>query len=216
VKTTINNANGVLVESDGDGFFVGSKPFERAAFNERWDDLYSEIHELPSGPTTLTYETYRDTGFPMKFFRDNQNDKIFMLYQMSHGWNHASVRPHMHWIAMGSGSGNVIFEYQYSWAAAMEGIVPAASGWVSGSVTASLTPDDQYRAQVVDFGEVPGLPESSGSSALLFFAVSRPASSNPGDTYDVNKDHGTAAANVGILFFDLHYQRDSAGTVSEY
>jgi hypothetical protein len=215
MKTTINNQQGVVVEKDGEGFFIGSKPLEEAAFNDRWEDLFALVVAEPDGPTSLTHEPYRDTGFYMRFFKSSQNDKIFMSYQMSHGWNYGAIRPHMHWVAMGSGSGNVIFEYEYVWAG-FEGIIPDSTGWTSGSVTASLTPWDQYRAQVVEFGTVPGLPESSGSSALLFFAVSRPGAANPGDTYDASKDHLTATANVGILFFDLHYQIRSAGSITEY
>jgi hypothetical protein len=49
---------------------------------------------------------------------------------------------------------------------------------------------------------------------MLVFKVERPGQTDVGDTYDTGKDHGTAAANVWIFFFDLHFQKIKAGTVT--
>lgn len=215
MKTDIGS-RGVVSQQGSDEVTVFNVPFDKKPFNGRWEDLFAEIHEA-TGQGALTYEQFRDTGFFMRFFRHNQNDKIFMVYQMRHGWSVSEVRPHMHWIPMASGSGDVVFEYNYCWACTFDPI-PAATHWITGSVTSSLTPPDQYRHQVVTFGSIapPSSSAGMGTSAMLFVAVSRPAKDSAADTYTTSKDHGTAAANAAILYFDMHYQRDYAGSIDEY
>jgi len=104
-------------------------------------------------------------------------------------------------------------EYSYAWSIIHNGTLPAGSGWITGSVSSSYTPSDQYMQRVITFGEVDP-PDGAGDSAILVVKVSRPTSIE--DTYSSSKDHGTAAANLGILFFDLHYQKIKAGSISQY
>jgi hypothetical protein len=211
MKTKIDN-QGVVSNKNGEGLEIYGLDHKQAPFNNLWDDLYAFIDE-GAGPAALTYEGYRDTGFFMRFFRHNQTDSIFMKYQMPHEWNGESVYPHMHAIPMASGSGDVVMEYSYAWSIINSGTLPAGSGWTTGSVSASYTPSDQYVQRIILFGEaVP--PNSAGDSAVLIVKVSRPTSEE--DTYSSSKDHGTAAANLGILFFDLHYQKIKAGSLTQY
>jgi len=211
MKTKINN-QGCVSTGNGEGFEIYGFDHKQAPFNNLWDDLYAVINE-GTGPAALTYEGYRDTGFFMRFFRHNQEDQIFMSYQMPHQWNGSSVYPHMHTIPTVSGSGQVELEYSYAWTIMNSGTLPAGSGWVTGSVSASYTPDDQYQQKIISFGEVIP-PAGAGDSAILVLKVARPIAGS--DTYSGSKDHGTAAANLGILFFDLHYQKIKAGSVVPY
>lgn len=213
MKTSIDNDRGVVVEHGSNGFYINGESHERASFGGRWVDHFAEIHE-GSGGAALTYESFRNTGFNMHFFRSNQDDKTFMVYQLPHGWNSGSVRPHMHCVPMASGTGNVIFEYQYYWSP-INSTVGDGAMWASGSVTASFTPDDQYKHRALSFGTI--APSGAvGPSTMLFFAVSRPGATNAGDTYDTTKDHGTGAANLAVLYFDAHVQLMKAGTDNEW
>lgn len=213
MKTSITSARGVVTEQTSNGVTIEGRDYHEAPFDERWDDQYAVIDE-GTGPAALTYEAYRDTGFFMKFFRYNQNDNIFMRYQLSHQWDPATaVRPHMHLIPMGSGSGNVLFNYTYVWCN-VGSVLPAAVGWSSGSISASYTPADQYVQKIVSLGTLTP-PSGSVESTVLVFKVERDGG-NAADTYHANKDTGTGAANVGIMFFDLHYQKIKAGTVTPF
>lgn len=215
MKTSIDSSRGVVTEKDGNGFSIEGREYHEAPFDERWTDLYAFI-DNGTGPAQLTYEGYRDTGFFMRFFRSNQNDSIFMRYQMPHGWDPSTtVYPHMHMIPMASGSGVIKFNYAYSWTLVNNGTLPAAVGWTSGSVSSSFTPDHQYQQRIMSFGAITA-PSGSHESAVLVFKVVRPGASDATDTYDTTKDHGTASANVGVLFFDLHYQMIKAGTVTPF
>jgi hypothetical protein len=186
--------------------------FKEAPFCDKWDDLYANIDE-GTGPAALTYEAYRDTGFYMRFFRHNQNDSIFMSYQMSHQWDPTTaVRPHMYYFPMASGSGDVKFNYAYAWINVGD-TLPSAIGWTSGSVSASLDPSMQYKQKVIGFGTL--VPTNQVESSILVLKVERPASDSA-DTYSTNKDHQTPSANLGIIFFDLHYQKIKAGTSTPF
>lgn len=210
MKTIINNDRGVVTYAIGSGTDVEGLNYA----DDRWDDQYAFIDQ-GTGPAALTYEGYRDTGFFMRFFRHNQDDNIFMIYQLSHQWDPTTaVHAHMHCIPMSSGSGVVKFNYAYSWCM-VSGTLPAASGWTSGSITASYTPADQYVQNIIAFGEI-APPDGATESAILVFKVERPGSSDVVDTYETGKPQGTAAANLGVLFFDLHYRKHKPGTQTRY
>lgn len=214
MKTTINSRVGVRVDPMGNGFEVEGKDYHEAPFDQRWDDLYAHIDE-GTGPAQLTYEAYRDTGFYMRFFRYNQDDSIFMTYQMPHAWDPTTdIYPHMHYLPMASGSGVLEFNYAYAWIN-VNTVLPGASGWTSGSISASLDPSMQYKQKVMGFGPI---TPSAGQheSSILVFKVERRGQSDLTDTYETSKDHGTASANVGVLFFDIHYQKIKAGTTTQF
>jgi len=211
MKTFIDSEKGVHTHANDKGISLEGKDYHEAPFDDRWDDLRAVISE-GSGPAALTFEQYRDTDFFMRFFRHNQQDKIYMTYQMPHGWNTSKeVRPHMHFIPMSSGSGIASFNYAYTWANINEEF-SNSTGWISGSVQRNLAPSNQYIHSVISFVSIQP-PQSAKASSILIFKVER---NQQDDTYETSKDHGTAAANVAILEFDLHYQQLSAGTETEF
>lgn len=215
MRTNIDSNHGVVTSKDGDGFTINDKEYHEAPFDLRWEDLSAVIYE-GTGPAALTYEGFRDTGFFMRFFRNNQNDSIFMTYQLPHGWDPSTaVRPHMHYLPMAAGSGVLKFNYIYAWSSVNNGPIGAGSSWMTGSVTASLSPSDQYAQRIITFGILTA-PSGCSESSVLLMKVERPGSTDATDTYETSKDHGTAAANVAILYFDLHYQKQKAGTITPF
>lgn len=210
VKIRISTTEGLVQESDeSGGFDIFGKDYHNAVFDDLWDDEKAEIAE-GTGPAALTYEAYQDTGFFMHFFRHNQDDSIFTKYQMSHQWDPTtSVYPHIHFVPMASGTGNIRFSYAYTWSQPF-GLFSSSIGWISGTLDVPVSASQQYLQLVANFGEV--LPLSGArESDVLIFKVER-SGNDAADTYTASKDHGTAAANVGILFFDTHYRKIKAGT----
>ena len=209
MKVDITSTRGVITSNVGSGVSIDGVAHQNAAFTGRWEDWHGVPHE-GTGPAELSYETYRNTGFYMTFFRHNQRDALFVVYQMSHTWDvGSSVRPHMHVIPMANVSGSTIFSFAYAWAAVGD-TFPPSSGWFSGSVTSSWSPDDQYKHKIIGFGTVTA-PTSSAESTILVFKCERQA-----DTYSGSKDHGTPAANLALLDLDVHYQRYQAGSINEW
>jgi hypothetical protein len=207
LKTTIDDARGVVIHRDGSGTRVEGLSYS----DDWWDDAYAYIDQ-GTGPSALTYEEYRDTGFYMRFFRAGPDDRIFMTYQLSlsHQWNpETAIHPHIHYIPMSSGSGVVKFNYAYAWFSAGE-TFPSSTGWTSGSVTAFLTPSDQYKSKMLDVCAV--VPTTQVESSHFIIKIERPGSTDPADTYSTNKDHQTPSANIGVLLFDLHFNKNKPGS----
>jgi hypothetical protein len=215
MRNEITSEKGFVSYNDGsNSTSIEGREYHEAPFDQRWDDLYAAI-DNGTGPAQLTYEGYRDTGFYMRFFRHNQDDAIFMRYQMSHQWDPTTaVSPHMHCVPMASGSGVVKMNYAYSWSM-VNGALSGAAGWVSGTVSSSYTPADQYNQRIISFGLI-SPPATARESAILVFKVERLGASDATDTYQTSKPDGTAAANLAVLFFDVHYQKIKAGTVTQY
>lgn len=210
MRIDINSKHGFLAEKDGDGIMIDGKEYHEAPFDHRWDDLIAVIDE-GTGPAQLTYEAYRNTGFFMRFFRHNQDDNVFMTYQLPHQWDiSTAVSLHAHIVPMASGSGTAKFDFAYSWIK-VDAEMPAANGWTSGSISFIVTPDMQYRQKILSIATV--APTDQDESSILVLKVERPGASNATDMYITNKDHGTTSANIGVLSFDLHYQKSKAGTI---
>lgn len=201
MRTTITNAQAVVMYLSGSGCYV-----EDLENSPEWTDVRGVPVE-GEGAAALTTESYRDTGFLMKFFRYNQADSYFVVWQLPHGWNRGSVRPHMHMIPMAAGAGTARFNWAYAWTNIGSEFV-GASGWTSGSTSISLTVDDQYKHKIINFSNVPA-PVGAGNSSILVFKMERDPAT---DTYTTGKSGGTASANLGILDLDLHYQQSRIGS----
>ena len=204
VKTIITEKG--VISTPGSGVEIHGK----VTFDDRWDDLHGTIHD-GTGPTSLPYEAYRDTGFFMRFFRHNKADTISMMYQMPHEWNGTAIRPHIHCIPMSAGSGDVVLDYAFTWSH-VNGALSGSIGWSSSSMTRTFAASDQYRHLIINLGLQTPLPENSHDSSIFIIRVKRNVAS---DTYQTAKDHGTPAANVAIISFDLHYRKGKGGSTTE-
>lgn len=215
MKVQITNAQGVVIEGNGDGFEVEGVEGKKYPFKGLWDDLQGTVHgNTGTGNADLTYEGYRDTDFNMYFFRHNQDDQINVIYQMTHTWDPTTqIWPHMHIIPMSNASGVIYFQYSYAWVP-RGSILSANSGWTTGNVSVSVIPTDQYKHITVGFGNITP-PVNAGPSTMFLFKMKRLGTS-PSDTYDTNKTDGTGSANVGVLYTDLHFQKNKAGTDTQY
>ena len=182
-------------------------------FANKWDDMFGNVEEGQAA-AALTREVYRDTPYLMRFFRHDQDDYLHLAIQMSHKWNRATaVRFHGHVVPMANAGGNVYWQYNYIFVP-VSGTIPANVGWAAGNVTSPILAADQYRHTPIDLVTVP-VPAGASASTTLLIRLGRLGSS-PNDTYNTNGGGGTPQANLGVLYFDLHYQQYAAGTVFEF
>jgi hypothetical protein len=215
MKINISTTTGVVDYAMGDGVFVNERDLKQHPFFGLWEDLQGVVSDGNDGAgnASLTYEQYRDTGFLMYFTRHNQADIINVIYQMSHSWDsETNVYPHIHVIPMASGDGNVYCTFQYAWHAPGE-VLPAVSEWTNGVVTTAFTVADQYKHKIIQLGAFTP-PEGAGASSMLLIKLTR-AGNNPLDTYSTNKNHETGAANLALMYCDVHYQKLVAGSVTQ-
>lgn len=244
MKTTINNTRGVVITQDGDGLDinvptnvqvltvtsgtlgtfdatsgsfddlrVNSLPHENFAFENRWDDIFGTFDQ-GSAASALTTENFRNTSMLMMFMRSDQNDSLTMHYQMSHQWNSTTaIRPHIHVIPCGAPVGTEIalFGYQACWVP-LGSVIPAGNGWITGSVELQVSASMQYVNTKFSLGTFS--PPANASHSTEFIIKVMRSGSSAADTYTTAKDHGTGAANLGVIHMDVHYQKIAAGSVN--
>lgn len=174
-----------------------------------WTDEKFPVFEGQRNQTDWTIEEYRDTGQLKAFFRHDQDNEMHGDVQMSHEWAGTAVSLHLHVIPMSNGSGNVRWSGAYFFGNPSAEL-PAAASWTAIQVDQTVVPGDQYQREVLNIA-TPAAPGSPGHSAMLSFHLAREGT-NAADTYTTSKDHETAAANMCIESYDVHYQRLLVGS----
>lgn len=177
----------------------------------RWGDALGNVRQVAKNG--FTSEAYRDTGHSLEFVKHNLDATMSGEVQIDHDWElDTVVNLHAHVLPMANGSGNVYWTFQYFFAP-IDVAVPAVASWTTGTTTTALTAADQYKHLVPTIFSL--TPSSGTASSILVYDITR-ESTNALDTYDTDKDHGTAQANLGVLYLDAHYQRNSPGTATEW
>lgn len=177
-----------------------------------WDDLRGSA-QVGLRSAAWVAEEWKTTPAIYLYAQHNQENTISFVYQFPHGWARNSVRPHLHIVPAASGTGNVYWEYQYTWTRPGRELVDQGS-WTTGTVTTAVGAADVFDEMIVDFGLITP-PSWADASSNLHFHVNRDGTSGS-DTYDTNKGWGTIAANVALLFADCHYQRSLIGSQTEF
>ena len=183
-----------------------------------WNDLLGGA-SAGLGAAALTTEVYRDTPFLMAFFRSNQNDSLSFIYQMSHQWQAGTVvRPHVHVVPMADpvAPQNIYIIGQYAWGSTTR-VLPANAAWTPFTITFTINPGDAFTVKVIDTTNATGItpPADIDESDILCVYFQRNGT-NILDTYTTAKVGGTAAANLGLVSFDCHYQGQKIGSLIEF
>ena len=156
-------------------------------------------------------EAYRDTTWECDFLQHNLDGELNGTLQFNHDWElDTQIDLHLHLLPMANGAGDAYFTYQYFFCP-VNATAPAAASWTSDVLAIPLVAGDQYIHRVRDL--IAHTPTSGTPSSIMMFRIIR-ESTNILDTYATNKDHGTATANLGILYVDAHYRRNAPGTVT--
>jgi hypothetical protein len=234
LKGSVTNAaayTAIAVDNSNSLSFAGSKLFSyRNATVEKayvdpnglyynvtgvWDDVQGPITQA-GGAAALTYEAYRDTAFFTYFMRNNQDDTLFLTYQMPHSWDPTtSVKPHMHVIPMVDPASTEVVRITGKYAWAQVGVeLPADTSWTAFTVDTNIGTTDAFKEKIIGLATV-SPPASPRESNVLVLWVRRPGSSDAADTYSTGKADGTAAANLCVLSIDTHYQKQKLGSFDE-
>ncbi len=189
-----------------------------AGFNGEWDDLQGPVAQA-GGVSALTFEQYRDAPYFAHFMRHDQDDALYYIYQLPHSWQRGTaVRLHMHFTPMSTwvpapATKTIYMEVAYCWVPD-EAEVPAAVGWTTTPVGVVVPPTYQHIDRYAALLTI-AYPVSAPKESSLLRARIRRLGTDPSDTYNDNKVGGTVAANVAVWDFDVHYQKNKAGTVPE-
>jgi hypothetical protein len=172
-----------------------------------WDDLRVTL-DKGSSAAELGYLS-GSSGPQIWYFRNNEGlEAMSFTVQLPHTWKEGTtIYPHIHWTPKSTASGNVEWNFDYSWInynSSSPEVFPAVTTSTvisTGSFTANTHCITPLTAANV------GLSATGKKiSSVLVCRIWR-NSSNTNDTY---------AANAGLLFLDFHYQLDTFGSREEY
>ena len=189
------------------------QPAPEQAIGGGWDDVQGPVGQA-GGASALTFEAYSTTNYNMYLMRHDQNDTLYLEYQMPHSWDRTQVRPHIHIIPMANPavSENIYFEGEYAWMQA--GKAAPVAPWTAFNSTFTVTPGMGLTNRVLLLVQVQPPADPQESDILLLWV--RRAGKNVLDTYTTGKAVGLAAANMAVVSIDCHFRKDKSGTEQEF
>lgn len=184
----------------------------RRIYDPRTRDIVGMV-EQAAAAGALTLDPVQDTNNSLYWFRHDQQDTLSMRYQFDHSWGDTAINPHLHLMSGSPSAGDAVFVGEYAWTRVGSGLVlPALSGWTAFRKVASFTIADRWQEKLVNLATITPPDLAKGASATLWIRVTRDGS-DPADTLEGAKGNGTNQANLGLVFFDCHFDSTSFGTV---
>ena len=169
--------------------------------NLPWDDLRFPASGLnPPGPVNAP-TTDSDSG--LLVFTDGATRITAGVAQMPHAWAEGTaVGPHVHWIQ--PAVGDVLWRLEYKLTQAIGGEFPDTWTTLNNANAVREYPGTGNFINITGFPKI----DMTGYdiSAMIVFKLSRVG----GDALD------TLAEDVSLLEFDIHYQKDSFGSIPEF
>jgi len=167
-----------------------------------WDDARSPglaVEKGASAPDLIDFKGDSDVQL-YGFDGANTREVLKTTLQLPHGYKAGTaVRPHIHWCPSTGDAGGVVWQIKYSW---------ASVGTVFPDLTLAVgvadPAEEAWMHQIRGFDEIPG-DEKKESSQLVIAIIRDP--SHGSDDY---------GADAGFIEFDVHFQREKDGTVTEY
>lgn len=211
----VYNTNAALTgdNADGVGYYYnagtsGSPVWTKLApLGLRWDDLRVTL-DKGSNAALLDYLT-GSTGPQIWYFRDNSSvEAMSFTVQLPHGWKEGStIYPHLHWLPKSTGSGNVEWNLEYSWAN-YDAATPQSFPAITTSTVVATGPFTARTHNITALTAGNTGIDGTGKkiSSILICRIWR----DSGDTND------TFNADAGVLFLDFHIQIDGYGSHQEY
>lgn len=173
----------------------------------RWDDLRVTL-DNGTNAAQLGYLS-GSSGPQIWYFRYNQGvEAMSFTVQLPHSWKEGTtIYPHLHWAPKSSGTGNVEWNFEYTWAnydAATPQVFPA----ITTNTVVSTGPFTANTHSITALSASNSGIDGTGKkiSSILICRIWRDSGTS-GDTYNYD---------AGVLFVDFHIQIDSWGSREEY
>jgi hypothetical protein len=166
-----------------------------------WDDL--RFPATAVNPPGQVSDPSWDTVIPGWRFDAISTEMIHLIGQIPHTWVEGSeLHPHIHWMKINTGAGNVQWQLQYAWSSINE----VLSAWTTLNATTTVngTPDTntQDKQLITAFPAIDAT--GHGISDSLIMKVSRIGAS---DSY---------GSDARLIEFDIHYRRTVFASFTEY
>jgi hypothetical protein len=202
--TTDSNSKGNIIFTT-EGFNIGDNLNVSGNFevsDSMWDDLRTPASSInPPGAINDADIDTSSTFMSTLLFDAGSIEICAGQLQIPHDWKEGSeLRPHIHWSPTSTHTGSVLWQFDYQ-IASVGGTFPG-----SYSTLSVLDPADgtTNKHQIAELGSI----DMTGHkvSCMLMWKISRIA----------NDDTDTYTGDARLLEFDVHYIKDSFGSMQEY
>lgn len=200
-------------DADGVGFYFNAGTTVAPVWTRlvgqttRWDDLRITM-DRGSDATQIDYFS-GSSGPQIWYFRNNSGvESMSFTVQLPHSWKEGTtIYPHIHWTPKSTASGNVEWNFEYSWAN-YEPATPELFPAISSTTVVSTGPftANTHLITPLTSGDLGIAGTGKKVSSILICRLWR-NSSNAADTY---------GGNAGLLFMDFHILVDGYGSVNKY
>jgi hypothetical protein len=90
------------------------------------------------------------------------------------------------------------------------------TGWTSpAAVALTINPGDEFKHLLFELIHDISVPTGDGYSSILCAEVIRLGATDAADDYEAGKAVGNAAANLGLVGIDVHYESDRDGSIND-
>jgi len=173
----------------------------------RWDDL-RVVLDNGSYAASIGYLS-GSSGPQIWYFRDNGTvEAMSFTVQLPHSWKEGTtIYPHLHWVPKASETGNVEWNFEYTWAN-YDPVTTQVFPAITTSTVVSTGPFTANSHKITALTSANAGIDGTGKkiSSILICRIWR-NSANASDTYN---DY------AGVLFIDFHIQIDGWGSREEY
>ncbi len=207
------NASLTGTNADGTGYYynagTAASPVwtKLTPYGVKWDDFRVTL-DKGSNAAALDYIS-GTSGPQIWFFRNNEGiESMSFTVQLPHTWKEGTtIYPHIHWMPKTSGSGNVVWNLDYTWAN-YDATTPEVFPAVTTSTVTATGPFTANSHAITGLTTGGAGIDGTGKkiSSILICRIWR-NSSLSGDTYN---------SDAGLLFLDFHIQVDGSGSNQQY
>ena len=170
---------------------------------KRWDDLRFPSQGI--NPPGAASDPVRSTTTGLLEFSGSTDNVICGIAQMPHSWARGStIYPHLHLRFLTSSATNSRWKLEYHIADNITPFTNSYGIYTDGGTITIANPQNVNKEVLQGFNPIvmAGLKES----AVVVWKITRLANSDAADNY---------TGIVVLLEFDIHFQADKMGTVSE-
>lgn len=137
----------------------------------------------------------------------SNEQEVFFSIQMPHNWKEGStIYPHVHWSPQSSGTGAVVWGFEYSWVNYNPTTPVAFPNTTVVTTTAPVASGDTDKHLLASFPSITPSTSQDKISSILMCRFWR-KSADAADTY---------SGNAALLSFDIHYEIDGFGSNTDF
>ncbi len=180
-----------------------------------FDDLVIPLISGKSATNPPTFTLFMNNGstsegvyaYLFENVASNSENQVFFTIQMPHAWKTGSeIYPHIHWAPEDNGTGAVVWGMEYTWVEYNASTTQQFPQTTIVTGTSTSFSNSAHKHLITPFGAITPSSNQDDISSVLVVRLFR-NSSNAADTY---------TGGAFGLSFDLHYERDTDGSRTEW